>query len=80
MGELLNKNLTLVGFMPEIGDINLIEFNTEEACIEAFLKLRDYLSEDPINLAGVERTLGQEVSLDGIEYIKFKNLIMLVNI
>lgn len=39
MANSLIKNIyTLVGYMPEVGDINLIDFKTEEECTEAFLK------------------------------------------
>lgn len=78
--SLIKNTYTLVGYMPEVGNINLIDFKTEKECTEAYFKVKNYLSEDPINLGGIEQTLGPEVSLDDIKYIKYKNLLTLVNL
>ena len=46
----------------------------------SFFKVKNYLNESPINLVGIEQTLGAEVSLGDIEYMKYKNLFILVNL
>lgn len=78
--SIFRNTYSLIGYMPEVGDISLIDFNSDEECTEAFFKVKKYLSEYPVNLAGIEQTLGIEVSLDGIEYLKYKNLCTLVDL
>lgn len=66
--------------MHEVGDINLIDFVSDEECTEAFFKVKKYLSEYPVNLVGIERTLGAEISLKGIMYLKYKELFTIVDL
>ena len=80
MTNSLFKNYTLVGYMHEVGDINLIDFVSDEECTEAFFKVKKYLSEYPVNLVGIERTLGAEISLKGIMYLKYKELFTIVDL